>query len=203
MSRHYLAQISAGWSPMRNEGSLSLLFKNPFRKPQLHFLPLTLRVAESLSVSLARVAYQLLKLLREGGSCLLVFESSFVTINPHHKPMRLILSSSPFYRWKKTGLEKSSDLCGKQLVHLGAGAQPRAVRPAAGTPNHSTVCVQGSERGPDPTLTCMNCIYLVEEALSPRWGLGGSARAGTCLCVLIREPHVRRLGFYVLALNHL
>lgn len=83
---------------MRNEGSLSLLFKNPFRKPQLHFLPLTLRVAESLSVSLARVAYQLLKLLREGGSCLLVFESSFVTINPHHKPMRLILSSSPFYR---------------------------------------------------------------------------------------------------------
>lgn len=83
---------------MRNEGSPSILFKNPFRKPQLHFLPLTLCMAESLlSVSLSRVAYQLLKLLREGGSCLLVFESSVVTIN-HHKPMRSILSLSPFYR---------------------------------------------------------------------------------------------------------
>lgn len=42
-----------------------------------------------------------------------------------------------------------------------------------------------------------SCIYLVEETLSPRWGLGGSARAGTwgCLCVLIRESHIRRLGF--------
>lgn len=86
---------------------------------------------------------------------------------------------------KKTGLEKSSDLSGKQLVHVGAGGQPRVVRPAAGTPNRSTVCVQESEFGPDPTL-CARSVSILWKRLSARDGdwaeVHAQAPGAVCVC---------------------
>lgn len=112
--------------------------------------------------------YQLQKFLRgqDGGDCLLGLENFSFTAHPHHNPVRLILSVSLFYVWKKKrSFKKSMDLGGEQqLTHSRLAFRPKAVRPTS----------LGSQPQHQPPVPC-----------SCAWKGVWSCRALSCLILIL------------------